>query len=41
MKHGCKSCGRSLENMPPDTIYCSIECTYGLPIFKEDVAVYP
>ncbi len=40
MEGRCKTCGKDLSNMPPDTKYCSIECTYGLPSFTE-AAVYP
>lgn len=41
MKGRCMACGREFVDMPPDARYCSIECTYGLPIFKNDAVVYP
>ena len=36
----CKCCGKELVDMPPDAIYCSIECTYGIPDFEKEEA-YP
>jgi hypothetical protein len=41
MEAKCKCCGKNLDDMPPDTKYCSIECTYGIPDFKKDGEVYP
>jgi hypothetical protein len=41
MEQTCKACGGSLAGLPPDSKYCSIECTYSLPNFKRDVEVFP
>lgn len=40
-KQFCKNCGKEIDSNVPDAIYCSIECTYGLTRYKEDVASFP
>ncbi|WKT57436.1 hypothetical protein QVH35_08555 [Candidatus Nitrosotenuis chungbukensis] len=37
----CKSCGKSLEGMPPDSKYCSLECAYGIAGVAKERAVFP